>query len=144
MCIRDRCRAGLLNVYVLLVRPCFDYASVVYHPMLTKTQSEALERVQRKILKIIYGWDMSYSEALRKSGLERLDVRRSILRECFVVKLSKNACFSDWILLAETPVYPLRNAKKYIEKPFKTKRLRGAPLYSFRRILHFLESENAE
>ena len=135
---------GLLSVYKSLILPCFDYSCVVYHSMLNRNMSEQLERLQRKILKIIFGWDISYSEALRKSGLERLDVRRSILRERFVVKLSENARFSDWIPLAETPVYPLRNTKKYVEKPFKTERLRGAPLYSFRRILNFLESENAE
>ena len=50
------CPAGLVNVYGSLIRPCFDYASVVYNSMLTRAQSEALERQQRKIFKIIRIW----------------------------------------------------------------------------------------
>ena len=62
---------GLINVYCSLIRPCFDYASVVYNSMLTKTQSEALERQQRKVLKIIYGWDSSYACLLYTSPSPR-------------------------------------------------------------------------
>ena len=135
------CPAGLVNVYVSLVRPCFDYACVVYHSLLSKTLSESLEKQQRRILKIIYGFDVSYTTALARSGLERLDVRRSVLRERFVLKLAANDRFADWLPLSETPVYPLRKTKKYVELPFRTERLRAAPLYSFRRVLNFLDEE---
>ena len=93
--------------------------------------SESLEKQQRIILKIIYGWDVSYRSALERAGIERLDVRRSELRERFVKKLAVNPRFQEWFPLAETPVYPLRKLKKYTEFPFRTERLRGAPLYSF-------------
>ena len=109
--------------------------------MLTKSLSEDLEKQQQRILKIIYGFDLSYRKALEKSGLERLDVRRSALRERIVIKLFKNPRFQDWLPLNETPVYALRYTAKYAEMPFRTERLRGAPLYSFRRVLNFLESE---
>ena len=132
---------GLINVYKSLVRPCFDYASVVYHSMFSKSLSEDLEKQQRRILKIVYGFEISYRKALEKSGLERLDVRRSALREHFVIKLSRNDRFEEWLPLNETPVYALRYTAKYAELPFRTERLRGAPIYSFHRILNFLESE---
>ena len=132
---------GLINIYRSLVRPCFDYASVVYHSMLSKSLSEDLEKQQRRILKIIYGFDLSYRKALEKSGLERLDVCRSALRERFMIKLSKNDCFKEWLPLNETPVYSLRYTAKYAELPFCTERLRGALIYSFRCVLNFLESE---
>ena len=45
------CPAGLINVYRVLIRPCFDYSSVVYNSMLTRLQSEALERQQRNFLR---------------------------------------------------------------------------------------------
>ena len=99
---------GLIDVYKSLVRPCFDYASVVYHSMLSKSLSEDLEKQQQRILKIVYGFDVSYQKALEKSGLERMDVYRSALRERFVIKLSENIRFENWLLLNETPVYSLR------------------------------------
>ena len=100
-------QAGLLVIYTSLVRPCFDYSCVVYHSLLTKSQSEALEKQQRKILKIIFGFDVSYRRALEKAGIDRLDVRRSSLRDRFVIKLEKNERFSGWLPLNETPVYSL-------------------------------------
>ena len=69
------CPAGLLNVYTSLVRPCFDFACVVYHSMLTKNQSNKLERMQSKIMKIIYGYEESYSRCLGRAGLDLLSVR---------------------------------------------------------------------
>ena len=106
---------GLLNVYRSLIRPCFDYASVVYNLMLTKTESEALERQQRKVLKIIYGWDTSYAVCLEKSGLERLNNRRQSLVEKFVVKLSMNPRFESWLPKNDRPQYALRASQKYRE-----------------------------
>ena len=89
----------------------------------------------------MYGFDISYRKALEKSGLEHLDVRHSALRERFVIKLSKNDRFEEWLPLRETPVYSLSYTAKYAELPFRTERLRGAPIYYFRQILNFLESE---
>ena len=86
---------------------------------------------------------MSYAAALGQAGLERLDVRRCALRERFAIKLSMNPRFESWLPLSGTPVYPLRQPNKYVELPFRTKRLRAAPLYSFRRILNHLDRENA-
>ena len=94
-------------------------------------------------MKIIFGFDVSYRKALETAGIDRLDVRRSALRERFVIKLANNERFKDWLPLNETPVYSLRYVTKYTELPFRTERLCGAPLYSFRRILNFLESEKA-
>ena len=72
--------------------------------MLTRKMSDLLERQQRKILKVIFGFDVSYSKALEKADIERLDVRRCTLRERFVLKLSSNDRFGDWLPLNETPV----------------------------------------
>ena len=130
-----------MTIYKALIRPCFDYACVVYHSMLTKSQSESLEKQQRRILKIVFGFEVSYRRALEAAGIDRLDVRRSVLRERFVVKLSDNDRFKSWLPLNETPVYSLRYVTKYTELPFRTERLRGAPIYSSRRILNFLELE---
>ena len=78
------CPSGLINVYLSLVRPCFDYACVVYHSLLTKTQSEMLEAMQQKIMKImkiIYGFDLSYCLCLERANIDSLSVRRAKLCE---------------------------------------------------------------
>ena len=134
--------SGLMVVYKSLVRPCFDYSCVVYHSLLSKSLSESLEKQQRKILKIIFGYDVSYARALALSGIERLDGRRCQLRERFVIKMSNNDRIAEWLPLAGTPAYPLRCAPKYVELPFRAERLRAAPLYSYRRVLNALQDEN--
>ena len=51
------------------------WSAVVWHPGLSSKLSKDIERVQKRCLKIIYP-NLSYSEALKKSGLVRLDSRR--------------------------------------------------------------------
>ena len=51
------------------------YACAVWHPGLSSKLSKDIERVQKCCLKIIYP-KLSYSEALEKYDLVRLDTRR--------------------------------------------------------------------
>jgi len=44
----------LLNFYLTVIRPVLKYCSVVWHHGLTKAQSETLEAIQRRTLRIIY------------------------------------------------------------------------------------------
>ena len=74
--VRARVRqSDIVQVYCSIIRSVLEYACPVWHPGLTKTQSDDLERVQRRCLKLIYPSN-SYNEALSISGLERLAVRR--------------------------------------------------------------------
>ena len=50
--------------------PILDYASVVYHSIITKEQSDSLERLQAAALKIIFEWKKSYVELLMDNELE--------------------------------------------------------------------------
>jgi len=52
-----------------------EYACPLWHPDLTSKLSEDIERVQKRCLRIIFP-QLSCSEALDKSGLNRLDTRR--------------------------------------------------------------------
>jgi len=52
-------RAGLSSSHLLhfdttVIRPVLEYASPLWHPTLTKSQTECLEAVQRRALKIIF------------------------------------------------------------------------------------------
>ena len=73
----------IISVYCSLIRSVLEYACVVWHSGLTVGESTELERVQKRVLRILYP-DRSYSEALALSGLERLDARRErMVREIF-------------------------------------------------------------
>ena len=74
------CKAGvptrhIVYIYCSVIRSVLEYACPVWHPGLTSKLSEDIERVQKRCLRIIFP-QLSYSEALDKSGLNRLDTRR--------------------------------------------------------------------
>ena len=54
--------------------------------MLTSTQAGALERLQSQSLKIIYGFDRTYTALLKSSRLEKLDDRREKATRKFAEK----------------------------------------------------------
>ena len=75
-------RAGVnsnhvVEVYCSIIRSVLEYASPVWHPGLTKTQSKSIECIQKRCLRVIYP-DLNYKEALFVSGLLRLSERREI------------------------------------------------------------------
>jgi len=73
----------IISIYCAIIRSILEYACAVWHSGLTTTQSNDIERVQRRCLRIIYP-DLSYHDALSISGLDRLCVRReNIVRDTF-------------------------------------------------------------
>ena len=52
------------------------YACQVFHYSLPDYLSATLERIQKRALKIIYGYDVSYEHALNLSGLPSLHHKR--------------------------------------------------------------------
>ena len=81
--IRQLMRAGVktcdvIVVYCSVVRSVLEYACEVWHPGLTNAQSDVLEAVQRRCLRIIFP-QLSYRESLESSKLEKLSVRRERL-----------------------------------------------------------------
>ena len=94
-------RAGLSTedlkcVYTTLIRPVLEYACVIWHHGLTKAQSEQLEALQKRALRIIYGavvFDMPYHSALYYSNLESLSQRRATLGLKFFKQIAQpNNC----------------------------------------------------
>jgi len=82
-CIRYLVRAGVresdtITVYTSIIRSMLEYACPVWHPGLSVEQSNEIERVQKRCLKLIYP-SLSYNEALSVSGLKRLSVRREAI-----------------------------------------------------------------
>lgn len=66
----------LLFFYNTVIRPVFDFCAVTYHSMLTREQTEQLERLQKCAFRVIYSYDLSYQEALAVSNSMTLEERR--------------------------------------------------------------------
>ena len=82
--------ADLMNVYASTIRPSIEYAGNVYHPMLGAGNSHDIKRLQMRILKIIFGYKVSYRQALADSGLSTLEDRHVQAFNKFSVKSSEN------------------------------------------------------
>ena len=86
----------LLPVYKSVILPCHDYCSVVYHSSLTATQSEALEKLQSRAWKCIFGYELSYRALLEISGCTTLRERREKRCFKFAVKTAASERFRAW------------------------------------------------
>ena len=107
----------------------------MYHTQLNKGQSNLLERVQKRCLRVIYGYSKSYAELLLLSGLEMLSYRRQKKFEKFATKTSENIKYSSWFPPHNTG-RTTRNKKTYLEETALTSRLYKSPLFAMRRYLN--------
>ena len=127
----------LIRLYLSLVLPTLDYSCVVYHSLLSITQSQQLEGLQKLALKIIYGvTGVSYSSLLENSGLSTLSERRLGLVDGFLRKAIKDPRYDEWFPTREFTHHDLRKENIYVEKFARTSRLYNSPLYFYRRRLN--------
>ena len=142
--LRHLKRAGFLDeelvqVYTTVVRPVLDYCAVVYHPMMTDEQDQAVERLQAQALKCIYGYEDSYAVMRERAGITTHRARRIELCDKFARKAMANPRFEDW--------FPLRTARtgrhgdEFQEQNARTDRLFNSPLYYYRRRLNGKEGK---
>ena len=88
------------------------------------------------VLKTIYGFEISYAQALIKSGLEKLSDRAKKLSTEFAIKTSNNPKYSSWFPKKADRGYPLRRPLIYEEELAAESRLFNSPLFNMRRILN--------
>ena len=132
MCSRD-----LLYVYNSILKPVLDFAAPAYHSLLTVTQTESLERLQKKALSIIYGQQFSYLEAMAVSNLCTLKERREELTKNFALAALKNPRYSDgWFPQKPPKHYDTRMNRPYEEDIVRTERMKKNPLTYMKRILN--------
>ncbi len=79
----------LITVYCTVIRPILEYACQVWHFNIQNYFCEDIERVQKRVLKIIVP-SLSYCEALTITNLTTLRERRRKLCEQFLQK-NKNS-----------------------------------------------------
>ena len=81
------------------IRSILEYACQVWHCGLTKSQSDEIENVQRRCLRIIFR-ELSYKDALQITELELLSTRR----EKSVIKLFNEVKSTSHILNSLLPL----------------------------------------
>ena len=135
---RHRMKDNIPPVYSSTVRSVLEYASPVYGPMLNSSQSEDIEKLQRRTLKIIYEYSTSYRRALEISGLTTLEDRRQETLKKFTFKCASNPLYDRWFPVHQPYRHELRNQKKYVEKHANTDCLYKSPIYTMRHLLNNL------
>ena len=78
------------NIYVTCIRSMLLYSCQVFHFNLPEFLNIMLERIQKRAMNIIYGYDVPYSEALVMSKLHKLSDHRSYLCDDFFKKILLN------------------------------------------------------
>ena len=69
----------MIKVYITYIRPLLEYCAPVFNAGLTAQQAQRIERIQKRALKIIGGYDQNYQQLLSQLNLESLADRRERL-----------------------------------------------------------------
>jgi len=90
--------AELPYFYLTVIRPVLEYGSAVWHHGLTVAQSQKLESLQKRALRIIYQiiCDMPYESACAFAGVQPLSARRYTLGRRFFRSITQSdSCLHD-------------------------------------------------
>ena len=100
---------SMTKVYTAIVRSIAEYACQVWHTGLTEQQSEKLESIQKRAMRIIFP-DFSYGDALAQSKLPTMHDRRERLsREFFEAMLQPGHRLHHLLPVRRESGYGLRN-----------------------------------
>ena len=115
----------LVTVYSTTIRPILEYAAPVWHTSLTKQQSDTIEHIQKRVLKIVF--NCPYKEGLVKSGLTTLHHRRDQLIKDFFKKMQDpNHKLNILLPRQKTNSYSTRGSKKFEMPKCKTNRFKNS------------------
>ena len=139
-------RAQLLHFYISVIRPVLEYAVPVCQHLLTKTQTDSIESVQKRALRIIYSFsnDTPHCNSRCRRYCQLIHLKKRTLVNFFIPWLTLPSLFTlyspppDPDLLARLraptkfPRIPTRT-KKNISRSYHT----PFPVIKHRFYLHF-------
>ena len=117
---------------------------MIYHSMLPEELSERIESLQKKALRIIYGFGHNYESLLSMSGNQTMKDRRINACKKFATGLSKSERYKYLLPLNTREGMGTRRGKKFCEEFSRTNRLYNSPLFFMRRLLNELYEEENE
>ena len=121
-----RCPDDLIQVYKSTIRSLLEYATELWHPGLTKTQSDQVEAIQERVLKIIHP-ESGYPKVLEETGLELLHERREARCRQFFTKISNESHKLNH-LLPKVRDQTNKRFCKYEKPKVRTERLKKSPI----------------
>ena len=99
-----------LRLYTSFVRPHLEYACPVWHPGISREESDKIESIQKRALRIIFKeGKVPYSLLLKKASLETLERRRSSL----CLRFLKNAITNP----RTASIFPKRHSPSRLRQP---------------------------
>ena len=125
--------SDLFDMYKIFVRPIIEFCSTVYHSLLTLTQSEELERLQKQAVKLAYSWEDSYATLCETHSISTLSQRRKEAVDRLVKKTIQNERIAGWYPIREHMDYNIRGRRIYYETCARTTRYYNSPLSLMRR-----------
>ena len=130
----------MLFTYKSVIRPVLDFAATAYHTLLTQEQSMAIERLQLRAMKAIFGANVSYRTVVESGKIDLLYDRREKSLRNFAIKASKLERCTDWFPLNHDIDHNLRRREKYFIPQLRTDRAMKSPIIRMRQILNELQS----
>ena len=125
----------LFKLYTVFVRPLIESNCVIYDSMLTKYQSDQIELMQKRVLRLCFGSNTHYNDSCSTFAISKLKARRTEAVRKFVAKNMVNQRFSEkWFKPRPADENNLRNRRPYIEDKARTRRFQKSPLLTMQRI----------
>ena len=118
--------ADIINFYFTCVRPVMEFSCQFFHFALPSYLSNSLERIQKRVLSIIYP-HTSYADCLDKCGIKTLCDRRVDACEKLFNEITTTpvANMHDLIPSRYFPNYNLRHSRTFVPPQTKTIRFRN-------------------
>ena len=124
----------LISVYMGYVRTICEYAAPVWHSSITVDQSKKLERIQKRVCRIILSSKyQSYTETLNRLELQTLEDRRLHLCHRFgKKKFLQSKQYNEWSPPPNPKIHSirLRNTHKFHVRKCNTNREGTVPSHS--------------
>ena len=125
----------LKTIYTSSIRSILEYSSNTYHSQINRGLNNQIERIQKKCLKIIYGYNKTYDQLLSQSNLKKMESRREKLFEKFAHKTQKNPKYQHWFPRKEI-IRETRKQRPYLEEKASGDRLYRSPIFAMQRLLN--------
>jgi hypothetical protein len=118
----------LVNFHITCIRPVLTYACEVFNFSLQDNLKSLLERIQKRAMRIIHGFDTPYDVALELSSLERLSDYRDNLCDEFLSKISNNTedKLFKYLPFNTNINLPIRNIRKFSVPKCNTDRFKNS------------------
>ena len=116
----------LVKIYTTIIRSVIEYACQVWHTSLTIRQTNQLESIQKRAMRIVFH-GMRYNDAIATARISTLaDRREALCRSLFATMQQPNHKLHHLLPPPRTCTYSLRNARAYGVPRCKTNRFKNS------------------